>query len=292
MPTQIELLKKYGLSVQGHIGQHLLIDPNTQKKIVDLLDLNSRDCVFEIGPGLGALTGEILKRGARVICVEKDARFVEILKKEFIQNDNENLKIVHGDALKTDWRKILKTKNSKQKFKFISNLPYYMTTPILFKLIEERKFFFKAVLTLQKEVAERILAMPGSKDYSRLTLGVRFYGDVERAFNISPHCFAPPPEVESTTLVLTFLSESKLPKVDQKLLFHIIQTAFSQRRKTLLHLLSHDVSLKLDRKTWMAILQSLRIPEKIRGEELLLKDYLALASEIASSASPPRNDKF
>ncbi len=292
MPTQIELLKKYGLSVQGHIGQHLLIDPNTQKKIVDLLDLNSRDHVFEIGPGLGALTGEILKRGAGVVCVEKDARFTEILKKEFIQNDDENLKIIHGDALKTDWKKILKTKNSKQKFKFISNLPYYMTTPILFKLIEERKFFSRAVLTMQKEVAERILAMPGSKDYSRLTLGVRFYADVQRAFNISPHCFAPQPEVESTTLVMTFLLESKLPKVDQKLLFHIIQTAFSQRRKTLLHLLSHDSSLKLDRQAWMAILQSLRIPEKVRGEELLLKDYLALASEIASSASPPRNDKF
>src|SRR3989338_3204583 len=118
MPTQIELLKKYGLSVQGHIGQHLLIDPNTQKKIVDLLDLNFRDHVFEIGPGLGALTGEILKRGARVVCVEKDARFAEILKKEFIQNDDENLKIIHGDALKTEWEKILKTKNSKQKFKF------------------------------------------------------------------------------------------------------------------------------------------------------------------------------
>lgn len=282
MSTQIELLKKYGLSVQGHIGQHLLIDPNIQKKIVDLLDLSPRDRVFEIGPGLGALTGEILKRGAEVIGVEKDMRFVKILEKELARTIRQSegaagkLKIIHGDALELDWKKIL-----KGTFKFISNLPYYMTTPILFKLMDQRSLFSMAVLTMQKEVAERILAAPGGKDYSRLTLGVRFFGDVRRAFNIPPTCFSPRPEVESATLVLTFRPESELPKVNQRLLFGVIQTAFSQRRKTLLHLLSHDHCLKLDRGDLLGIFRRLEIPEKIRGEELLLKSYLALTEEIS-----------
>ncbi|MBI3306635.1 MAG: 16S rRNA (adenine(1518)-N(6)/adenine(1519)-N(6))-dimethyltransferase, partial [Candidatus Omnitrophica bacterium] len=141
--------------------------------------------------------------------------------------------------------------------------------------------FSMAVLTVQKEVAERILAVPGSKDYSRLTLGVGFYANAKRAFNIPPSCFSPRPEVESTALVLTFKPDSELPKIDQKLLFHIIQTAFSQRRKTLLHLLGHAKILGLKRAALLEIFKGMGLPEKVRGEELWLKDYLALAKEIS-----------
>ncbi len=287
MSTQIELLKKYGLSVRGQSGQHLLIDPNIQRKIVDLLDPKPGDTILEIGPGLGALTEEILNRGAKVWAVEKDERFVEILKGEFADSLKGRLKIVSGDILKFDLKKIVPKKAGKNfRLKVASNLPYYITTPILFHLIRYRDRIETAVLTMQKDVAARLLASPGSKDYGRLTLGVRVAADVRHGFDIPPTCFTPPPEVDSSVVVLTFYPGSKLPKdLDEKFLFALIQTAFGQRRKTLFSLLGRDPKIKVDRSRLAQIFESLGFPSKVRGEELLLKDYLALAKEIQKEDS-------
>ncbi len=275
MPTQIELLKKYALPVRGISGQHLLIDPNTQRKIVDLVDPKPGEKILEIGPGLGALTEELLARGAHVVAVEKDKRFVEILKAEFSNEVKKGqLEIHHADILKLDLKKLLKTRH----LKVVSNLPYYITAPILFHLFSEHSLFSKAILMMQKEVAARLLAFPGSKDYGRLTLATRYWADVEHALDVSPHCFTPKPEVDSTVLTLHFHPPAQLPKeVDEKFLFDLTGLAFSQRRKTLLHHLAASKKIGLSRAAILHIFDELGFLPTVRGEELLLKDFLALA---------------
>ncbi len=278
MPTQIDLLKKYGLSIRGQMGQHLLIDPNMQRKIVDLLELKAEETVFEIGPGLGALTAEILKRGARVFAVEKDIRFVEILKQEFA--DPPGLEIVHEDILKFDFSAFRKKIGKKGKVKVVGNLPYYITAPILFCLSEQHTMIRKAVLMMQEEVADRVLASPGSKEYGRLTLAVRYAAEVRHGFNVPASCFTPQPEVSSSVLEFFFYGQKELLEPEkEKAVFKLVETAFSQRRKTFLGILSHQEK-GLGREKLSKIFESVGIAPMARGEELMLKDYLALAEAL------------
>lgn len=307
--TQAALLKKYGLSVRGFRGQHLLIDPNIQRKIVGLIGPKPGEWILEIGPGLGALTGDLLAAGACVIAVEKDNRFCEILEGELGQDYKGKLRIVNSDILKTDLEKLLGRAHSslraprsgaKQspgllrlrqstladprndgRVKVVSNLPYYITSPILFWLIENRVSVERAVLMMQREVAKRLLAQPGNKDYGRLTLAVRYYAEVCRAFDVSRNCFAPKPDVDSSVVTLDFYPPSKLPKgIDEDFLFHLIKTAFGARRKTLLARLAGDSQIAKSRSELLEIFSGLKIPAQARGEELLLKDFIALAENL------------
>ena len=228
MSTQVDLLKKYGLPIRGFVGQHLLIDPNIQKKIVEGLDPQPGDLILEIGPGLGALTGELLKRDLNVWTVEKDDRFVEILQKEYGTFAKDRFHILHQDILKINLESDIFSKK-KGTWKVISNLPYYITAPILFHLIEHRQRIQCAVLTMQREVARRLVAAPGSKDYGRLTLGVRYSADVQHLFDIPPNCFTPKPQVHSSAVKLTFHQSSQKPKdIDETLLFYVIKIVFSR----------------------------------------------------------------
>ncbi len=297
MPTQIELLKKHGFQIRGNIGQHLLIDPNMQRKIVDFLSPGPRDKILEIGPGLGALTGELLKRGATVIAVEKDPRFIPVLREEY-SGYEDRFKLISADVLETDLSVILRpeaeespasrsfaslrmTQKHQSNFKVISNLPYYITAPILLKLVAARKFFSEAVLTMQKEVAQRLAAFPGTKHYGRLTLAVRYGAEVEPGFDIPKSCFTPVPEVDSSVLKLFFHKEAdRLKAGEEKFLFDLIRTGFAQRRKTFLHALRHDPQIGLEREELLSIFKSLGFSEKVRGEELLLKDFMALAARL------------
>lgn len=288
--TQISLLKKYGLEVRGVKGQHLLIDPNIQRKIVELISPKPKEWILEIGPGLGALTAEILAAGASVVAVEKDRRFCEILEGELGGDYKGKLWVENADILKTNFEKLLRgcsrlsSRGAKRQsnLKVVSNLPYYVTSPVLFWLIENRAFVEKAVLMMQREVARRILAQPGNKDYGRLTLAVRYYAEVHRAFDVSRNCFAPKPDVDSSVIVLDFHPPSKLPKgIDETLLFHLIKVAFGARRKTLLNRLANDPEIGKSRGEWVEILKKLGIPENTRGEELLLKDFLSLAESLS-----------
>jgi len=282
MSTQIDLLKKYKIPIRGQWGQNFLIDPNIQRKIVALLDLSSSDYVLEIGPGLGALTGEILKSGAKVWAVEKDKRFLPILSKELGEKFPDEIKIIHEDILKLDLKQLFSSTVFKnKKVKIISNLPYYITSKVLFHLIECRHFISQVVLTMQKEVAQRIMAVPCTKDYGRLTLGVRLFADVHHAFDIPAACFTPKPEVKSSTLILSFHPDSRLPSPQRQIfLIELFQAAFSQRRKTLLHLLIHDKRISGNRDELSNQFQQAGLSEKVRGEELTLYDYLKLAELI------------
>ncbi len=284
--TQIALLKKYGLSIRGIRGQHLLIDPNIQRKIVELLDPKPKEWVLEIGPGLGALTQEILVAGASVIAVEKDKRFCEILEGELGPDYKNRLWVGNADVLKIDLEKLLKrvlgsSLRALRHCKVISNLPYYITSPVLFWLIENRSYVEKAVLMMQREVAKRILAQPGNKDYGRLTLAIRYYAEVHRAFDVSRNCFSPRPDVDSSVITLDFHSPSKLPRgINQDFLFHLIQVAFGARRKTLLARLTSDSQIGKSRGELVEILRKVGIREKARGEDLLLKDFMAIAMSL------------
>jgi 16S rRNA (adenine1518-N6/adenine1519-N6)-dimethyltransferase len=217
--------------------------------------------------------------------VEKDARFVEILKGEFGKDYKGRLEIIHQDILEL---KLDQWKPSQgSQWKVISNLPYYITAPILFYLISYRKFISKAILTMQKEVAARLTAAPGSKDYSRLTLGVRYAADVRHLFDIAPTCFTPVPEVDSSVVELSFHTDSQMPEnVDEDFLFYVIRVAFSQRRKTLMALLVRDSKIKASREKLAGVFNSLELSPSVRGENLLLKDFFALAEKLQNLSEP------
>jgi 16S rRNA (adenine1518-N6/adenine1519-N6)-dimethyltransferase len=282
MLTQIELLKKYDLRIRGHLGQHLLMDPNTIRKIVDALDLQPGERVFEIGPGLGAVTQEVLRRGYPLLAVETDKKFVEILTRELLPEHPDHCKLIQGDILKSDPTKMVREwAGSGAKVKVIGNLPYYISTPILFHLIEHAEVFSSAVMMLQKEVAARLTAKAGDEDYGRLSVTSRFFGDTDFLFDVSPKCFLPPPEVTSRVVRYVFRSNTK-PGCE-KFLLEIIRIAFSQRRKTLLSLLIHNLKLGYGRKDLEGLFEKLGFSSKVRGETLSLEQFILLSEALEAA---------
>jgi len=281
MLTQIEFLKKYKLRIRGHLGQHLLMDPNIIRKTVDALELQPEDVVFEIGPGLGAVTREILKRGFSVLAVEKDARFVEVLTLELTPEYGAHFKLVHGDILQSDPTELVTGWAGERKAKVIGNLPYYISTPILFHLIEHAKVFSRAVLMLQKEVAQRLSAEAGEEEYSRLSVTSRLYGEARFLFDVSPSCFLPHPKVMSRVISFLFRPYPGQDRVrDETGLLEIIRVAFSQRRKTLLTLLANQLKSKFSRQDLETVFGKLGFSLQVRGEELSLDQFIGLAGAL------------
>ncbi|MDD5227123.1 MAG: 16S rRNA (adenine(1518)-N(6)/adenine(1519)-N(6))-dimethyltransferase RsmA [Candidatus Omnitrophica bacterium] len=279
MLTQIELLKKYKLRIRGHLGQHLLMDPNTIRKIVDALDLQPGERVFEIGPGLGAVTQEVLRRGFPLLAVETDKKFVEILTGELLPEHPDRFKLIQGDILKSDPTKMIREwAGPGARVKVIGNLPYYISTPILFHLIEHAGVFSSAVLMLQKEVAARLTAQAGDEDYGRLSVTSRLYGETQFLFDVSPKCFLPPPEV--TSRVVRYAFRSGVRPGHEKFLLEIVRVAFSQRRKTLLSLLVHHLKPHAAREDIEGVFEKLGFPSKVRGETLSLEQFMALAEAL------------
>ena len=284
MQKQLELLKKYEISVRGIRGQHFLIDPNIQRKIIALIDPKPNERILEIGPGLGALTDYLCRSGANVTAIEKDLRFCEILKSEY-GYDHKNLTVIHSDILSFRLAQLFSKKESARpnKFKVAGNIPYYITAPILFYLISNRQLIDSAVLMVQKEIMTRLLAQPGSKDYGRLTILARFYGDIEYGFDVSPGCFSPKPRVNSSVFKLTF--HEKSPGVDETLFFEIVKHAFGERRKNILNALFNGFQERRTKPQVDALLKKAGIEPTKRAEELLLKDFLNLAEAFQQEAA-------
>jgi 16S rRNA (adenine1518-N6/adenine1519-N6)-dimethyltransferase len=270
--SQIQLLKKYGIVVRGTRGQHLLVDENIQRKFIGCFEPQASEAIVEIGPGLGALTGLLLESGARVIAVEKDPRFVEILEME-LGKTYSNLKVLRGDILETDLS-LLVPPNSK--IRVAGNVPYYITSQIFLHLIAHRKTVTSAVLTVQREIADRVLAQPGTKAYGRLSLLIRFYADVKRLFEISRSCFSPKPKVDSTTIELVF-HETPSAGIDEKIFFQLVKLSFSKRRKNILNALSDGLSGEMKKEEVRAMLEEAQISPKARAENLMQKDFIRLA---------------
>lgn len=274
---QIQLLKKYPVQADKSKGQNFLIDENIQRKIIQCLAPQAGECVLEIGAGLGALTDWVLDTGARVTAVEKDSRFYEILKEEL--KSYENLELVLGDILEFDFSAFAeKCRGGKGPLKVVSNLPYYISTDILFYLIKHRADISLAVLMMQQEFADRLVARPSTKAYGRLTLAVQFYADVVSEFKVARGCFTPRPQVGSVVLSLRFHGRT-VPGLDVDLMFNVIRASFATRRKHILNNLSAG-PFELTREEWEAILTERGIEHRKRAEELHLKDYIDLTLHI------------
>ncbi|MDD5454211.1 MAG: 16S rRNA (adenine(1518)-N(6)/adenine(1519)-N(6))-dimethyltransferase RsmA [Candidatus Ratteibacteria bacterium] len=228
-PTQVKsLLTERGLSARKLFGQHFLIDKNILKKIIETAAIKKKDKVLEIGAGIGTLTFALAAKGADVVTIEKDRGAVYLLKE--LAFECPNIEIIAADILKLDLSDIFK---KSSKWKVVSNPPYGIASPILFKLISYRKKFSSIVLMLQKEFAARLVAKPGSKNYSFLTIKAQFYMDIEIIHKVSRNVFFPPPKVDSAIVLLKPLKFSRVKVSDERLFFKIADAMFRMRRKNL-----------------------------------------------------------
>jgi 16S rRNA (adenine1518-N6/adenine1519-N6)-dimethyltransferase len=254
-------------------SQNFLVNLKAAKRIVDYLDLSHNEKVLEIGPGKGVLTQFLLEKAKKIYGVELDRNLCSYLQEKF--KGNENLEIVNQDVLKFDLKKITDKEGS---LKVIGNIPYKVTTPILEYLIQNREYIDFAILTVQKEVAKRICAKPGTSDWSPLSIGIQLFSDPESLFILKPNSFFPPPKVDSAVIRIEFLREPKL-KVDPAVFSNLIKALFSSRRKTLLNSLSRTLSLNKDKLK--AILKDAGIDFKRRGETLNLEELGKLVKLIS-----------
>ena len=277
MITQTALLQKYRIQVKGDLGQHLLLDANIVRKIVGALNPKIGQTVVEIGPGLGALTGELLRHGMNVIAIEKDPKFVSVLEKELLPEYPETFHLIHANVLDCDFREICEDLEDVQ---LVSNLPYYISTPILFKLIEETPAFSSAVLMMQKEVAERLAAEAGSFKYGRLAAAAAVVGRSERLFAVGKGCFTPAPKVDSTVIRFAFKNRVKIEPKNKAAFFEFIKAAFSERRKTLITLLLSQKGSKPNRLDMELIFKACDIDLKLRADQLKIEQFADLFSKL------------
>lgn len=260
------------------LGQNFLVDQNIQQKIIQSCQIKPDDFVLEIGAGLGALTKDLAASCRELVAVEKDKRFVPILKEKLA--DFSNLKILEDDILKIKLRKVFKNLY-RRKIKVIGNLPYYITTPIIFHLLEQKEVIDYIFITIQKEVGERILANPGGKDYGRLSLGVQYLTSPKLLFNIPKGAFYPKPRVDSCFLKLAVKENLVPPVADLELFFKLIEYSFNQRRKIILNSLADKKCIFLKKEELGGVLKKAQINPTCRPETLSIEDFARLANVIS-----------
>lgn len=273
------IMKKYGIYANKSLGQNFLVDDNVVKSIVDSADISNEDLVIEIGPGLGTLTNELLQRAKKVIAIELDTRMIRILEDRFSLYNN--LEIINEDVLKVDLNTIIKNEknnNGIKSAKIVANLPYYITTPIIMKLLEDKSDFESITVMIQKEVADRLCEIPGGKLSGAITYSVYYYAEAKEVLKVPNTSFIPAPEVDSEVINLKIRQEPPV-QADEKKLFKIIKYAFMQRRKTLTNALS-KCDLFKDKEHLRTILSELGINEKVRGEELSLQDFANIVNKL------------
>lgn len=253
------------------LSQNFLVNDNASRKIVESLELKQDDVVLEIGAGKGALTKHLLGKAKEVLAVEIDQLLCSNLKDKF--GYQENLKIINEDILKINFKDLIRPESS---CKVVGNIPYQITSPVLSLLLENRKFISLGVLMVQKEVALRISSVPGSKDWSPLSIAVQLYSDIKIIFQLKPSSFFPQPGVDSSAIKITFLWEPKVFVKDEEFFFKVVRSAFGQRRKTLLNSLSSN--LDLPKKDIGVILNEIGIDPQRRAETLSLKEFANLSS--------------
>lgn len=270
------IMKKYGITANKKLGQNFLIDDNAIEAIVNSSKITKEDLVIEIGPGLGTLTKPLLENAGKVICIELDTRMIEILEDRFKLFDN--FELINNDVLKVDLNKLI-SENKNEKIthaKVVANLPYYITTPIIMKLLEDRLDIESIIVMIQKEVADRLVAKPGEANTGSITYTINYYTNPSRIYEVDKTSFIPAPEVNSTIIKLDVLKEPSVKVKDEELMFKIIKSAFMQKRKTLLNGLTNS-NLFGNKEEIEKMLTELNINLKIRGEKLTLEKYAQMA---------------
>lgn len=271
----IAVLKKHQFTFQKKFGQNFLIDPRVLDKIIDAAEIGKDDYVLEIGPGIGTMTQYLAERARGVCAVEIDRKLIPILE-ETLQ-DYDNVEIINQDILKVDIRRLTEEKNGGEPIKVVANLPYYITTPIIMELFESEVPLDSVTVMVQKEVAERMQAGPGTKDYGALSLAAQYYAKPYIAAYVPPNCFIPRPAVGSAVIRLTRHQEKPVTVRDEKFLFQVIRASFNQRRKTLQNGLYNSPELKIPKAQVTAVLREMGLPENIRGEKLTLEEFARLS---------------
>lgn len=272
-----EVLDRFGFKFSKSLGQNFLIDGNIVRNIVKGAQVSKDDYVLEIGPGIGTLTEELALNAKKVVSVEIDKNLLPIL--DYTLSNYDNVEIVNGDILKIDIQRIIDEKLAGGPIKVVANLPYYVTTPIIAKLIEEGLNIESITVMVQKEVADRIVASPGNKQYGSLTVFVNFYSNPEILISVPKTVFMPQPKVDSAVIKLN-IKESPTD-IDKKLFFKVVKAAFSQRRKTLLNSLSNK-ELGLDKEKVREALEKCNISPRERAENLKIEDFIKISKTLPS----------
>ncbi len=275
----IEILNKYHIVFQKKFGQNFLIDTHVLDKIIAAAGITRDDMVLEIGPGIGTMTQYLCENAGKVIAVEIDRTLVPILENDTLSG-YDNFRIINEDVLKLDLKKLIDEENGGRPIKVAANLPYYITTPIVMKLLEERLPIDNITVMVQKEVAERMQAGPGSKDYGALSLAVQYYAEAYIAANVPPNCFMPRPNVGSAVIRLTLHREPPVKVRDEKLMFALIRASFNQRRKTLQNGIVNSPELSFTKEQVAAALSGMGLSESVRGEALTLEQFGELSDRL------------
>ncbi|MBL4931436.1 16S rRNA (adenine(1518)-N(6)/adenine(1519)-N(6))-dimethyltransferase RsmA [Clostridium paridis] len=267
-----DLVKKYNFKFTKSLGQNFLIDDSVLVDIVSGAEIGPDDLVIEIGPGVGTLTRELLKKAKKVVAIELDSELIPILTNEL--GDNPNFRLVHEDALKVDFNKII---GEEKSVKLVANLPYYVTTPIIARLLNEGYNFKSLTIMIQKEVAERINAEPNCKEYGALSILVQYFCDTKIIRKVSPQSFIPRPKVDSIVIRLDKLDKPKAELKDKELFFSIVRNSFNMRRKTLWNALK---SFGLSKEDLEEVFLKAGIDQKRRGETLSIEEFGELANSL------------
>ncbi|CUH95453.1 Ribosomal RNA small subunit methyltransferase A [Propionispora sp. 2/2-37] len=267
----LHILRSFGIHMSKKLGQNFLINEQIVRGIVQAADIISGEAVLEIGPGIGTLTQGLAEAGASVTAVEIDRHLLDVLAKTLAGYDN--VRVVHGDILRLDIAREMKTEG----YKVVANLPYYITTPIIMGLLEQRLPLKLLVTMVQKEVAERMVACPGSKEYGALSVAVQYYTEPQIMFMVPPSSFIPPPAVDSAVIRCTVRNQPPVSVYNENLFFRVVKAAFSQRRKTLLNALK---TMGRPADEIKACLLKADIDGRRRGETLGLSEFAAIANTL------------
>lgn len=273
------IMKKYHIKANKNLGQNFLIDEEVIEKIVNASEITKEDCVIEIGPGLGTLTKELLEKAGKVISIELDKKMLTILKDRFALYDN--FELINNDVLQVDLKNIISTEKEKglKNVKVVANLPYYITTPIIMKLLEEKLDLESITVMVQKEVADRLIAIPSDKETGAITYSVYYYAKGEEILEVQKTSFIPEPEVTSKVIKLNIRKEPAVKVKSPEVMFRIIKCAFMQRRKTLLNALV-NTKVFLNKDEGIKILKKIGLREDVRAEKLKIEDFAKIAESI------------
>lgn len=274
------ILNTYKIQANKNLGQNFLIDDCVIEKIIESSNIEKEDLIIEIGPGLGVLTERLLKKSNNVVVIELDKKMIEILQNRFCLN--RNLEIINDDVLKVDLEKLIKNKKEQtniNKVKIVANLPYYISTPIIMKLLENRLEISEIIVMVQKEVAQRLGTETGKREAGAITYAVEYYAQATPIIDVPKESFIPSPKVESQVIKLEVRQNPKIEVEDEKLLFNIIQKSFMQRRKTLSNALINNKILDSKEKV-EKMFKTLEIPSNVRGENLTLEEFGKIANYV------------
>ncbi|KGA96453.1 16S rRNA methyltransferase [Alkalihalobacillus alcalophilus ATCC 27647 = CGMCC 1.3604] len=274
-----EILEKYGFHFKKSLGQNFLIDTNILHNIVAAAELTPDSGVIEVGPGIGALTEQVAKKAKKVVSFEIDQRLLPVLKETLAPYPH--AEIIHSDVLKADLKETIEEKFEQgQDLMVVANLPYYVTTPILMKLLEEKLPIRGIVVMIQAEVAERISAKPGTKEYGSLSIAAQFYAKAEKMMTVPASVFVPKPKVDSAVLRLTIREEPPVQVQDEEFFFKVFHSSFANRRKTLLNNLIHNLASKEQKPEVEKALEQAGIDGRRRGETLSMEEFAVLSDAL------------